>query len=81
MPKVAFIGSLTDHGAPIITGPLPTPHVTCDCGVIAKVGDMIAAHTHPGTPPIPIPPNPIITGSIVTKIEGIPMARVGDVTT
>jgi uncharacterized Zn-binding protein involved in type VI secretion len=78
MPKVAFIGSMTDHGALITTGPVPTPYVTCDCGPIAKMGDLIAAHTHPGVPPIPIPPNPIITGSTVTMIEGIPVARVGD---
>jgi len=77
--KVAYIGSLTDHGAPIITGPLPTPHVTCDCGVIAKIGDMVAGHFHPGTPPIFVPPNPIITGSTVAMIEGIGIARVDDV--
>lgn len=75
MPKVAYIGSLTDHGAVIIPGPLLTPTIKTDCGPIAKIGDLVAAHFHGSTP---IPPNPIITGSTLSKIEGIGIARVGD---
>jgi len=75
VPKVAFLGSPTSHGAPVITGPLPTPHVACDCGVMAKATDMVAGHYH-GL--VWVPPNPFPAGSLVAAIEGLGVLRVGD---
>lgn len=69
---------MTSHGALVITGPLPTPYVKCDCGPIGKVGDMVAAHFHGS---VPIPPNPFLNGSLVSKVEGLGMLRVGDTAT
>jgi hypothetical protein len=46
--------------------------------VVAKVGDMVAAHMH-GI--VPIPANPFPVGSLVTKIEGLGVLRVGDTAT
>jgi hypothetical protein len=52
--------------------------VTCDCGVIAKVGDMVAAHMHGSQPQ---PPVPFLNGSLVSKVEGLGILRVGDTAT
>lgn len=79
MPQpVAYLGSLTSHGAVVITGPLPTPYVTCDCGIMAKVTDMVGPHMH-GM--IPQPASPFPMGSLVTTIEGLGVLRVGDTAT
>ena len=84
MPAVAREGDMTSTGhgctstVPLVVGPF-SPNVRANGIHVARVGSKTQDHTIEGEDSCVFhPAQPITSGSSSVKVNGIPLARVGD---